>query len=326
MGPVEYDSINDRIPHSISFSHHGGSMSKFILLITLLALSGSAALAQECAMSRAFMQPDEKGTRQRAVWADSNNTSLLFAEGLNVNTDGTRRSYSVADFGGHDNAINNLCNAMSDACDGPGVFEARRRLTQAAFAAGWPAEQLRRTKISPSIIPFKHGKPCDPVDGFLVSATSLHKRNITDVCDISNYVDALTVPALVLPKGESGFFTRGARVGDLAVVMLPNSTSPVFAVVGDTGPKNELGEGSVALAGKLLGKTEPPKNYDEIRGRREFVGRGWVVPRSFVLIFSRTLDEQNPFMTTERINEAAKRKFENWGGVARLQACIRQYR
>ena len=300
-------------------------MAKTLLLITLFTVCSMVASAQECAMSRAFMQPDEGGTKQRAVWADANNSSLLFAEGLNVNTDGTRRSYSISDFGGHDNAINNLCNAMSDACAGVS-FSARRQLTQAAFAAGWPADQLQRTKISSSIIPFKNGKPCPPVDGFLVSATSLHKRGITDACDISNYVDALEVPALVLPKGQSGFFTRGARVGDLAVVMLPNTTTPVFAVIGDSGPSKELGEGSVALAGKLLGKTEPPKNYDEIRGRGAFAGRGWVVPKSFVLIFPRTLDEQNPFMATDRINEATKRKFDAWGGIARLQACIREYR
>jgi hypothetical protein len=76
----------------------------------------------------------------------------------------------------------------------------------------------------------------------------------------------------------------------------------------------------------LLGKTEPPKNYDEIRGRGAFAGRGWVVPKSFVLIFPRTLDEQNPFMSVDRINEATKRKFDDWGGVARLKACIRDYR
>ena len=300
-------------------------MSKTLLLITVFTVSSVIAGAQECAMSRAFFQPDEGGAKQRAVWADSNNSSLLFAEGLNVNTDGTRRSYSISDFGGHDKAINNLCNAMSDACRGVS-FSARQQITQAAFAAGWPADKLQRTRISSSIIPFKNGKPCPPVDGFLVSATSLHKRGITDVCDITNYVDALEVPALVLPKGQSGFATRGARVGDLAVVMLPDSTTPVFAVIGDCGPSKELGEGSVALAGKLLGKTEAPKNYDEIRGRGAFVGRGWGVPRSFVLIFPRTLDEQTPFMSTDRIDEAAKRKFDEWGGVARLKACVREYR
>jgi len=299
-------------------------MSKTLLLLIFLGVFSMLTNGQECAMSRAFLQPDEGGAKQRAVWADANNSSLMFAEGLNVNTDGTRRSYSITDFGGHDNAINNLCNAMGDACEGVS-FSGRRQITQAAFAAGWPPDQLARTKISSSIIPFKNGKPCAPVDGFLVSATSLHKRVITDPCDITNYVDSLEVAALVLPKGQNGFSTRGAKVGDLAVVMLPNSTTPVFAVIGDSGPSKELGEGSVALAGRLLGKTEPPKNYDEIRGRGAFVGRGWVVPKSFVLIFPRTLNEQNPFMSTERINEAAQRKFEDWGGLARLQACIQAY-
>jgi hypothetical protein len=157
----------------------------------------------------------------------------------------------------------------------------------------------------------------------------LHNGVVNNVCDISNYVDALTVPAIVLPKnpkgGKSGFAIRGAKVGDLAVVILPNSSTPVFAVVGDTGPANQLGEVSVALAGRLLGKSSPPKNYDEIRGRGTFVGRGWTVPSAFVLVFPLTRDDRQPFMTTDRIEETAKSKFEAWGGVARLTACAREY-
>ena len=283
-------------------------------------------------MRRAFMQPDADARGgATAVWADQNNSALFFAEALNVNTDGTRRSYSVTDFWGQNTAINNLCNAMSDACAGLGSdgLKNRRILTQRAFAAGWPPEQLRQTKISPDILPFKNGKPCPPVDGFLVSATTLHKPNIQDVCDITNYVDALEVPAIVLPRnprnGSSGFSVRSAKMGDLVVVMTPGSTTPVYAVVGDLGPVNRLGEGTVALAAKLLGKTTPPQNYDEIRGRGRFAGRGWTVSRALVLVFPATRNTLEPFMTTARIDEAARRKFEDWGGVTRLTACAREY-
>ena len=183
---------------------------------------------------------------------------------------------------------------MSDACAGLSSegMRARRILTQQAFVAGWPADKLKQTKISSDIIPFKNGKPCAPVNGFLVSATTLHDPNIQDPCDISSYVDALQVAAVVLPKNPtnslSGFSQRNAKVGDLVVALLPGSDSPVFAVVGDLGPSNRLGEGTVALAAKLLGKTAPPKNYNEIRGRAEFVGRGWTVPRALVVVFPGT--------------------------------------
>lgn len=302
------------------------------LFAVVMTLSIVPAFGQECRMTFAFRQPDSNARNgATAVWSDINSSALFFIESLNVNTDGTRRSYSVEDFWGENSALNNLCNAMSDACAGLDSAGKRNRriMTQSASANGWPADQLRQTRISPNIIPFKNGKPCPPIDGFLVSATALHKPNISDVCDITNYADALTVPAIVIPgnprNGTSGFAMRGAKVGDLVVAMLPGGTDPVYAVVGDTGPAGDLGEGSVALNGKLLGKVAPPKNYNEVRGRSPFTGQGWVVPRAIVLIFPATRDAQNPYMTTPRIDEAAKNRFQEWGGVARLTACAREY-
>lgn len=309
-------------------------MSRRLLSIILAGLCVAPALGQECRMSRAFTQRDINslsGTGRTAVFADPDASSLFFVESLDVNTDGTRRSYSVADFWGKDVAINNLCNAMSDACAGLNSTQlrARRITTERALAAGWPPALLRQTRIGQNIIPFKGGKPCPLVDGFLVSATALHKPDIADQCDITNYVDALEVPALVLPRnprgGRTGFDIRNADVGDLAVVMRPGGTTPVFAVVGDKGPPNKLGEGSVALNGKLLGRTGQPRNYDEVRGRPPFAGRGWGVPRALVLIFPASRDRRDPFMTTPRIDEGARRRFEEWGGVARLNACAREY-
>jgi hypothetical protein len=289
-------------------------------------LTISSVQAAECKMNRAFMQPDGNAKHgQTAVWSDEQSSSLLFIESLNVNTDGTRRSYSVEDFWGEKSALNNLCNAMSDACAGLSkeALKTRRITTQKAHADGWPAAQLQQTKISPAIIPFKGGKPCPLVDDFLVSATALHKPHIADVCDISNYVDALTTPAMVIPKKSE--FTKRAKVGDLVVTMVPGANQPVYAVVGDTGPTRELGEGSIALNGKLLGKTSLPTNYLEVRGKGEFKGRGWTVPQAIVLIFPGTRDVANPFMTPERIDEAAKKRFDEWGGVERLNTCAAQY-
>ncbi|HEX8144147.1 MAG TPA: hypothetical protein VF553_16215 [Pyrinomonadaceae bacterium] len=307
-------------------------MTRIMLSAVIMALCVVNGLSQECRMSRAFMQPDGNAPGgATAVWSDAGGSSLFFVESLNVNTDGTRRSYSVEDFWGKATALNNLCNAMSDRCAGLNTDQLRDRriTTQRAFANGWPADQLARTRISSSIIPFKGGKPCPLVGGYLVSATALHRPGVFDVCDITNYVDALEVPALVLPgnpsHGTSGFAQRGARVGDLVVAMTPGGTTPVYAVVGDIGPPRELGEASVAMNGKLLGKTAPPRNYDEVRGRAPFVGQGWGVRRALVLIFPSTRDVANPYLTTARIDENARRRFEEWGGVARLTACAAAY-
>lgn len=302
-----------------------------ISIACAISLTAHAQVPAACDMSLAFKQSDDNAAGGKtAVWVDSNKSALMFVEKLNVNTDGTKRSYSVGDFWGKDNALNNLCNAMEDKCKGldtQGLMQ-RRVLTQKAAAADWPKELLAQTRISSSIIAFKNEKPCPAVDGFLVSATALHVKKIVDKCDIASYVDALATPALVIPKrpkaGVSEFAQRGARVGDLVVAMRPGSTTPVFAVVGDSGPANSLGEASLAMNGLLLNKTAAPKNYMEVRGKDPFKSAdAWVAPPTAVLIFPGTRDLEQPYMTPDRIEVATRPLFEKWGGVARLSACVK---
>ncbi len=308
---------------------------RLIVAALTIAIPMQAVQAETCNMAFGFAQPDRDGTRSVAVWQDAKKEALLFADTMNVNTDGTRRSYSVTDFWGEapDGAINNLCNAMSDACAGLNSeqLRARRILTQGARDKGWPADMLARTKISPSIIPFKNGKPCPEVNGYLISATALHKTSITDQCDIDNYVDALTTSAIVLPKRSkrdvpTPFDESGAKIGDLAAVVSGDGRIVKFAVVGDTGPSRELGEISVALAGSLLGKTAPPVNYREIRGRPPFQGKGWTVGNTFVLVFPNTRSAAAPYLNQSRIDEDGSAALAKWGGMPRLQACMSTYR
>jgi hypothetical protein len=132
-------------------------MRSIFILLAFFTVSSTLVVAQECRMTQAFLQRDADAPGGKtAVWADQTNSALFFAEALNVNTDGTRRSYSITDFWGTDTAINNLCNAMRDGCEGLTTDGMRERsiLTQQAFAAGWPADKLTQTKISPDIIPF----------------------------------------------------------------------------------------------------------------------------------------------------------------------------
>lgn len=111
-------------------------------------MASSSAYAVECGMAEAFKQPDGNAkTGFTSVWSDKKASSLLFVESLNVNTDGTRRSYSVDDFWGEKTALNNLCNAMSDVCGGLSKNELRNRriITQQASFDGWPEDQLKKT-------------------------------------------------------------------------------------------------------------------------------------------------------------------------------------
>jgi hypothetical protein len=303
----------------------------YVALTLALAVAAQAG-GTPCDMSPGFDQPDQGGATTLAVWQDAGLQGLLFGDVLHVNTDGTRRSYDVGDFWGKTRAVNNLCNAMSDGCAGLNEDEltARRVLTQQARADGWPAAAPAKTKLSPSIIPMKNGKPCPEVGGYLVSATALHVAKIKDVCDLASYVDAMAVPALVLPKRlkkeqPTPFEARKAGLGDLAVVVSADGKRRVFAVVGDKGPAKELGEGSIALTGALLGKTAEPANYREVRGKPPYAGKGWDA-KGLVLIFPGSADPNAPYLTKARIDAAAGALLETWGGAARLEACRGVYK
>lgn len=74
-------------------------------------MTSSLAYSFECEMAETFKQPDGNSkTGFTSVWSDKNTTSLLLVEFFNVNTDGTRRSYSVEDFWSERNALNKSCN------------------------------------------------------------------------------------------------------------------------------------------------------------------------------------------------------------------------
>ena len=55
----------------------------------------------------------------------------------------------------------------------------------------------------------------------------------------------------------------GAKVGDLVLAFNPKTNLFVPAIIGDSGPANNLGEGSILLNMQLLGQTVPPANKAE---------------------------------------------------------------
>ena len=87
-----------------------------------------------------------------------------------------------------------------------------------------------------------------PAPNFLISTTSLEDltRAVTDPL---RYVDSESIPYIVLPGGHLG----RASLGDYAMVVNTETGKIVHAISADSGPKNKIGEASIAVARSLLG-------------------------------------------------------------------------
>src|SRR5262249_42769990 len=104
-----------------------------------------------------------------------------------------------------------------------------------------------------------------PFQGYFGSLTAL-KNGLTagkGECDINDQVNPMTVPTMVLVGGKNAVKDFGAGVGDLLVAFNPKTSRMTSAIVGDTGPEDNLGEGSVFLNMTLRGTTVPPTNRAE---------------------------------------------------------------
>jgi Fungal chitosanase of glycosyl hydrolase group 75 len=149
--------------------------------------------------------------------------------------------------------------------------------------------------------PFVQG-PDDPFPGYYVSATALADRS-KPVNDPTRYVDASKIPFIVLPGGTAR--ELGARPGDLAVVFNRRNGKSSYAIFGDVGPPDRIGEGSMALA-ENLGIRSDARNGGARRGilYLVFPGSGNGRPR-----------------TVEEINAEGQTLLQGWEGSIPLTAC-----
>jgi len=88
----------------------------------------------------------------------------------------------------------------------------------------------------------------DPAPGYFLSMTSLQNPAFA-VTDPRRYVDASTIPYVVLP--EAVVKAAGIRMGDIAAVVNQTNGKVAYAIYADQGPKDKLGEGSLFLANQL---------------------------------------------------------------------------
>jgi hypothetical protein len=156
-----------------------------------------------------------------------------------------------------------------------------------------------------------------PYSGFFVSQTSFIADRSKGECSQERYLDAMTFNAAVLPGGANWTSQgRRAAIGDLVVVRSPTTGRLAYAVLGDAGPRRSLGEASIALVAHLRGQTVAPNaSYQQIRRLALQDGQYLIFPGTDIRRSDRGA------ITQGDIDEAGRRLFDRWGGVARLRSC-----
>jgi hypothetical protein len=150
--------------------------------------------------------------------------------------------------------------------------------------------------------PYVQG-PNDPFPGYYVSSTALTDRTKSPN-DPARYVDSTRIPFVVMPSRMARGI--GMRPGDFAVVFNLRNGQSSYAIFGDVGPSDRIGEGSIALA-QNLGIHSDARNGGTRRGIAYLIfpgsGDGW--PK-----------------TVEQINAQADNLLQAWGGIDLLSACM----
>ncbi len=201
-------------------------------------------------------------------------SAFFFESGMTIDADGAPNAYHPDNLG-----LDDLANAGA-----PGRWEGL-----AKDAEGQPIIQ----------------GPDDPFPGYYISATALadHSKALNDP---TRYVDASKIPFVVLPGGMNRQI--GARPGDFAVVFNQRNGKSSYAIFGDVGPFDRIGEGSMALADNL-GVRSDARNGGAHRGilYLVFPGSGNGRPR-----------------TIEQINSQGQKLLLAWQDGVSRGACTAQ--
>jgi hypothetical protein len=146
-------------------------------------------------------------------------------------------------------------------------------------------------------------KETDPAPGFYVSSTSLEDTSKGRE-DPTRYVDSSSIAYVALPP--AAVKDGGAALGDFAVVRERKTGKLAYAIFADIGPKNKLGEGSIALA--------------EALGVPSSARKGGASGGVDYLVFPGSGDGAKK--TAEEIAKEAEARFTSWGGLSQLDECL----
>jgi hypothetical protein len=99
---------------------------------------------------------------------------------------------------------------------------------------------------------------CDGGSGTPCKNSSGYSSQTAGLTSTGGYLDASTLPFVVVPASSNGFDYATAGIGFGSVVAVLYKNQLVYAIVGDEGGTGVIGEGSYALAGALNIPNNPP--------------------------------------------------------------------
>lgn len=197
--------------------------------------------------------------------------AFLYLAAMAVDADGSPRCYGPGDSGLDYNANGGTPGA--NWWGGP------------TTADGYPIEQ----------------KVYDPYPGMWVSGTA-HFDPAYQEDSPYRYLDSERIPFFVLPANHN----NGAQLGDVGVCLNTVSGDNCYAVYGDVGPSDQIGEGSMRLA-NALGLDPDPKSGGTSEGIIAY------------LIFPASIGKwQPPSNWFSKANDI----FQSWGGLNLLEKLL----
>jgi hypothetical protein len=264
-------------------------------LVVLALVVTDAALAQACALT-----PGRTGSFQTL----SNTAGVVaFSSGLNVNADGAPNAYHrVLGAATRDPGLLHICNGVA-------VLErgANGRMVNRYSDFSVPGTSAR-CKADVFALQERGFPACESGECLRIFGDPAFEAT-----DPRRYLDARSVPHFVLPGGESGPFgtEHGIRLGDLALIA--QGGRGVFAVFGDAGPADKLGEASPAVITRLAGAPDMTSRLPR------------AIPSgvtTLVLPGSRADLAEMPPRSARVIAEAGQRALASAGGLAAFAGCL----
>ncbi|MEG3436318.1 glycoside hydrolase family 75 protein [Pannus brasiliensis CCIBt3594] len=223
------------------------------------------------------------------VWKRSDNPAFFFKSKMTIDADGSPRAYNPPNTG-----LDHICNAC--ACNHNQPIKP------------WNCYGIVLVDGQPYI----QGAN-DPAPGYYVSPTSLVDRTRTRNTDPRRYVDSEKIPYIALPPEVINQQCRPdgkACLGDIGFVLNTRNGRSAFVIVADQGPRNKIGEGSIALA-RALDINSSPIN-------------GGVNSASILYLVFPKSGNGSP-KSVQQINSAGSALLQSWGGQQRLEDCLNQH-